>query len=261
MSTTQSLAEDEPHIRPTTKKTSTRYLYSAATLLLLILMLIGFQQFYLHGRAFPERPLTPPIRTLIIIHGVAMSLWMVLAVVQPLLIAQRMRKLHMKLGMLGVGLAAIVTISGIKVAVESARVAPPEARLWDLPLRNFMTITVFLMVVFAAYVTVGVLNRKRPQIHRPAMFLATLFVMPAPIDRIVPIVSLYQSNILGQIFGVFFPIFFIGGVFLLIKWLLTKSWDRHFAISWAVATLLGMGLMQLAKSPFSEAFANFLFSL
>ena len=85
--------------------------------------------------------------------------------------------------------------------------------------------------------------------------------MPAPIDRIPPIVSLYQSNFLGQIFGNFFPVFFIGGLFLVIKWLLTRSWDRHFAIGWAVATLLGIFIMQLARSPFSEAFANFLFRL
>lgn len=261
MSTTQTLAEGRPYALRSRGNGNTRYLYSAAFLLLLILMFLGFQQFFLHGRAFPNRPLTPPIRNLVIFHGIATTLWMILAIVQPLLIAQRWHRLHMKLGIYGVALATIVTITGLKVAVEWGRVAPPDAKLWNLPFKNFMTVPLLIMVVFGAYVTFGVLNRKRPQFHRPAMFLATLFLMPAPIDRIIPIVSLYQTNILGHIFGAFFPVFFIGGAFLLVKWLLNRSWDRQFAILWGVAVILGMGIMQLARSPASETFANLLFSL
>jgi hypothetical protein len=57
---------------------SARLFYSGAAALLLILMFLGFQQFYLYGKAFPNRPLAPPNRMLIITHGVAMSAWMVL---------------------------------------------------------------------------------------------------------------------------------------------------------------------------------------
>jgi hypothetical protein len=44
-----------------------RWFYSAASLSLLVLMFIGFQLFYLQGMAYPGRPLTPPIRTLLIV--------------------------------------------------------------------------------------------------------------------------------------------------------------------------------------------------
>lgn len=44
-----------------------RLFYLGAAMLLLVLMLLGFQQFYLHGRAFPNRPLTPEIRNLVIV--------------------------------------------------------------------------------------------------------------------------------------------------------------------------------------------------
>src|SRR5688572_29737527 len=61
-----------------------RWFYSISSLLLLVLTFIGFQLFYMKGQAYPGRPLTPPIRMLVITHGVLMSLWMLLAVIQPL---------------------------------------------------------------------------------------------------------------------------------------------------------------------------------
>src|SRR4051812_43633259 len=82
-----------------------RWLYSMASLSLLVLTFVGFQLFYLQGKAYPGRPLTQPIRTLIIIHGCLMTAWMLLAVTQPLLVGAGRRRWHMKLGIFGVALA------------------------------------------------------------------------------------------------------------------------------------------------------------
>jgi hypothetical protein len=60
-----------------------RWFYFAASVALLVLTFIGFRMFYLEGRAFPGRPLTPPIRGLLIAHGILMTVWILLAVVQP----------------------------------------------------------------------------------------------------------------------------------------------------------------------------------
>ena len=71
-----------------------RYFYAVATVLLLVLVISGFHFFHFEGRAYPgARELTPPIRMLLITHGVAMSAWMLLAIVQPLLVAQSRVKL------------------------------------------------------------------------------------------------------------------------------------------------------------------------
>jgi hypothetical protein len=40
----------------------------------------------LHGKAYPGRELAPEIRTLLIPHGIGMSAWFLLFLVQPLLI-------------------------------------------------------------------------------------------------------------------------------------------------------------------------------
>src|SRR6185295_8722883 len=94
---------------------SSRWFYSLASLSLLVLMFIGFQLFYLQGKSFPGRPLTPPIRTFIIVHGSLMTAWMLLAVVQPLLVGTGRKRLHMKFGMFGVALAASMILVGVRI--------------------------------------------------------------------------------------------------------------------------------------------------
>ena len=47
-----------------------RVFHVGTALLLLSLVLWGFHHFYFSGQAYPGRPLTPPIRTLVIAHGV-----------------------------------------------------------------------------------------------------------------------------------------------------------------------------------------------
>src|SRR5580704_7044809 len=102
---------------PTTKSNKSlaeHYFYSVATVLLLALTVVGFQLFYFHGMAYPGRPLTPPIKTLIITHGVAMSLWMLLSLVQPFLIASGNRRVHMALGKVAAVVAACLVVLGLK---------------------------------------------------------------------------------------------------------------------------------------------------
>src|SRR5882672_9865855 len=124
-----------------------RWFYSVASLSLLVLMFIGFQLFYLQWMAFPGRPLTPPIRTLIIFHGCLMTAWMLLAVGQPLLVGARRKHIHRKLGVLGAVLAAGMVVAGVRIGIESARVMPPETRLFGLDARQFMAIPVLSIVV------------------------------------------------------------------------------------------------------------------
>jgi len=71
-----------------------RLFYFGAAVLLLALMFLGFQQFYLHGKAYPNRELAPPIRTLLILHGASMLMWVLLFLVQPLLIVAGNRRVH-----------------------------------------------------------------------------------------------------------------------------------------------------------------------
>lgn len=226
--------------------------------MLLVLMFLGFQQFYLHGRAFPGRELTPPIRTLLILHGIGMTAWMLLFLVQALLIVAGNRRVHMMLGRVGAALAACIVILGLRVGIESARVNPPDMRLWGLAPKQFMAVPVISILIFAGFVFAGVWKRRRPEVHRPMMLLAVLAVIPAAIDRIDPIQSLYRGTVWGTIFGPFFSMLMVGLCFLVVKRLLTRSWDRWFAMGYAGLVVTSALTMQLATMSAWDHFASFL---
>jgi hypothetical protein len=258
MNPSTTLAFDQSQADAPAASNRARFFYFGAAALLFVLMLIGFQQFYLHGRAFPNRELTPPIRTLLILHGTAMSAWMLLFLAQPLLIASGNRRVHMRLGRFGAGLAACIVFLGVRVGIEAARVNPPDMKLWGLVPKHFMAIPLIAILMFAVFVIAGVWNRRRPEVHRPMMLLAALAVIPAPLDRIDAIRNLYSGTVWGTIFGPFFASLVIGLLFLVVKWLLTRSWDRWYARGYAGLVVAGALTMQLATSQVWDQFASFL---
>lgn len=226
--------------------------------MLLVLMFLGFQQFYLHGRAYPGRELTPPIRTLLILHGIGMTTWMLLFLVQPLLIVAGNRRVHMMLGRVGAVLAACIVILGLQLGIESARVNPPDMRLWGLAPKQFMAVPVISILIFAGFVFAGLWNWRRPELHRPMMLLAVLAVIPAAVDRIDAIQSLYRGTVWGTIFGPFFSMLVVGLFFLVVKRLLARSWDRWFAMGYAGLVVASALTMQLATMSAWDHFASFL---
>ena len=171
-----------------------RWFYSIASLSLLVLMFIGFQLFYLQGKAYPGRPLTPPIRTVIIIHGCLMTAWMLLAVTQPLLVGMRHQRIHMKLGVLGVVLAAAIVIAGLHIGIEAAGMSPPELRVFGLAPKEFMAVPVLSILVFGLFISLGVVNRRRPEVHRPMMLMASVSVIGAATGRITPLNAIYAGT-------------------------------------------------------------------
>ena len=221
-------------------------------------MLWGFQLFFFHGSAYPGRPLTPPIKTLLIAHGVGMALWVVLFIVQSLLISVRNVRLHMRLGFFGAGLAALVSVLGFNVAVGAARVNPPELKLWGLDPRQFLMVSLSAIVLFAAFVLIGILKRKTPDIHRPMMLLASIAVLPPSLDRITMIHNWFEGTILGNLFGAYGSTLVVGFVLVLLHWILTRRLNRSLAIGYAVIVIVACATMRFAASSGWAAVAHLL---
>lgn len=245
-------------VSASSKSFSQRWFYSLASLTLLVLMFIGFQYFYLQGKAYPGRPLTPPMRTLVIVHGVLMTGWMLLAVVQPLLVAKKRVRLHMKLGLLGVALALGIVIAGIMVGIEGARYAPPDLLLFDLNPKQFMTVPVLGILVFGLFVLIGVLNRYRSHIHRPMMLIASVSVMSAAMGRMRPLSMLIADTWCEAIFSAFFSSVVLAVIFLAVKCLLFRAFDRWFTAGVVLFAALSAALTQIAKTAAWDQFATFL---
>ena len=220
--------------QPKSQPAHNRFFYPMATLALLALTLIGFRLFYLHLQAFPGRPLTPPIRTLVIVHGVLMTAWMLLAVVQPVLIATGKKRLHMTLGKFAALLAVGIVAAGYLVAVNAARVNPPELRLFGLAPKEFLTVPLFAILAFGVLVFIGVWNRRRPEIHRPMMLMASLAIVSAALGRMPQLNGWYAGTRLEQWLTAFATTIAIGGLMLAVKCALERRFDRWFAAAFGI---------------------------
>jgi hypothetical protein len=93
-----------------------RRLYLTASLIFLALV------FWTFARTFYLKPFfrSPPLSTLLHIHGAVMTGWVILLVVQTSLIAAQRVQWHRQLGVWGAGWAALVVLVGSITTLEAA---------------------------------------------------------------------------------------------------------------------------------------------
>lgn len=252
--TDMSTAAPRRGLRSTSKPG--RWFYPLAGALMLALTVLGFKLFYFKGLSHPGREIPPPIRTLIVVHGVATSGWIVLFLVQPLLVALRKHRLHMALGRLGAGYAAVVCILGVMLGVRSAQATPPEVVIWGLSPKQFMAVPIVSILVFAVCVGAAVWRRKRPAEHRGLMLLATLSIMSAAVSRIDALSDLYVGTGLERLFGPFLMTLVIGAVLAGIACAVTRRLDRLLVGGVAALALVSVLTMAVARTPVWDAIAS-----
>jgi hypothetical protein len=213
---------------PVTRERMERMFYLGAASLMLIVVAMGFQQFYVHGRASDGGPVTQQIAPLVFLHGILMSSWIIALVLQSGLIVGGNRKLHMSLGIGGAVLASLLVIVGLSTAIASVHYNPESYKnIWGA--RRFLSLMLTNILGFGVLAGIGLKCRRRPEVHRPMMLLATLFVAgPAGFFRI-PFVSGPIMGAIHTILAPWVPMMVLGALLALIKWLMTQSWDRYFA--------------------------------
>lgn len=164
-------------------------LYLWAGIVALFIVFAGFARtFYLKG-IFA----TPELSNLLIVHGVLMTMWFGFFIVQVSLNYAGRNDLHRRAGLIGAVLAMFLVILGVMVTIESGRsgVSPVP----DVPAFVFMSVPLFDIGIFAAFVLAAVFLRRKPEAHKRLMLLATLSILTAPIARI-PLAFIEQGNII-----------------------------------------------------------------
>lgn len=165
------------------RRISDRPLYLLAAIVTPLVVLAGFARTYYLKGYFA----TPALPSLIVhVHGIIMTAWVLLFIVQVTLVARRQTKLHQRLGILGGVLAALVFVVGILTALfAAARVTsdPNSANLVPPPL-PFLIIPLGDMVAFAILVGTALYYRKRLDIHKRLMLVAAVNMMTPAIARI-----------------------------------------------------------------------------
>ena len=157
-----------------------RLFFGGMALLLLITVLLGFApSYYFHAAYGSQNVLTPSLH----LHGAAFSAWMVLLLTQTSLIAAHRVDLHRKLGVAGAILGAMMALLGAFVAITRARdglLFAPEG----VPPSVFLAIPLATVAVFPTLLGAALYFRKRSDIHKRLMLIATLELVTAAVARL-----------------------------------------------------------------------------
>ncbi|MFZ2020264.1 MAG: hypothetical protein WBA18_20850 [Terracidiphilus sp.] len=154
-----------------------KYFYLFASLLFAAIVAWGFSytvnQNLFH--AAPPRPL------LLWFHGAAFSSWVLFYIFQSVLVRTHNVKVHRLLGWFGAGLASVMVVLGFVTAVIMARF--DWFTLHETGTDVFLSVPWGDMFEFGPLVALAILWRKKPQLHRRLLFIATCCLLDAPFGR------------------------------------------------------------------------------
>lgn len=171
------LAEPRAVAKPRTLKKDRR-IYAWAAIAVPLIVLAGFARTYYLKGFFG----TPQLPALVHFHGLVMSLWVLMFVVQIRLVAVRRTDWHRRLGVAGAILAALVLIVGAKTALDAVGRAQTVPNL--PPPLVFLAVPLGDLLVFGTLVGLGIFYRRRPEIHKRLILLSCGAILPAAVARI-----------------------------------------------------------------------------
>jgi hypothetical protein len=154
--------------RPRRRK---RQFFLVASCLALLITFVGFFKTFI----LPSARGTFTAPAVIYIHGSLLFLWTMLLVTQSTLIQMRNVKLHRRLGFLSLGLVPGVVIStmavGVYVMKRDLALGGGQVAISSL-VGTFTT-----PIIFAVLVTVAIIYRRRPELHKRLMLLAMIAII------------------------------------------------------------------------------------
>ncbi len=212
--------------RPGTAKASglsrflNKYFYFCMSLLVALVVVYGFShtvnQNLIH--ATPERP------WLLWVHGAVFSGWVVFFILQSALVRTRNVKLHRTLGWFGAGLASVMTVLGISTAMVMDRFDFVHFHYPDS--KTFFAVQLLDMVSFTTLFWLAVYWRKKPELHRRLILMATCALTAAAFARFPGM-------------GPKFAYFGVDGLILLgVAWDLIVNRKIHAAYRYALPALV-----------------------
>jgi uncharacterized membrane protein SirB2 len=153
-----------------------RRFYSWAAIATALVVFAGFARSYYLKDAFGA----PALPALVHLHGIVMTLWFALLVLQVRLVAAQRTDLHRRVGILGAVVATLVLVVGIATAIGAAQrgftPGPPPLVFLSIPLGD--------MLVFGVLVSTGIAFRRRSDIHKRLMLLSSVGILGAAFARI-----------------------------------------------------------------------------
>ncbi|HVQ40545.1 MAG TPA: hypothetical protein VMS31_23590 [Pyrinomonadaceae bacterium] len=161
-----------------TRRRRERWFYLGMSIAVIVTVFAGFAPTYYLRPYFTASPLMP----LLHFHGMVFTSWVVLFVIQTTLVAAHRTDVHRRLGIAGGLIAALMVVVGVTTAVirASQGATPPGGP----PPLAFLVVPLGDMLVFATLVSAGFYFRRRPDVHKRLMMLATVSTMAAAVARL-----------------------------------------------------------------------------
>jgi len=189
--------------------------------------------------------MTTQIMPLIVAHGLAMSGWVILFLLQSILILTGRRRFHLAIGPLGGVLAAAIVILGTTVAPLSVHFSPQVYATLGGP-RPFLATMLVQMLSFGTLVGIGLAYRRRPEIHRPMMLLATIAIQSGSLGRFPYIQDLAAFPPLY----VWAPVLLFGALLFVLQWGMSRIPNRWYLMGYAgmvMASFLSVAVGRTAR--------------
>jgi hypothetical protein len=162
---------------------SERLFFTGFAVAITTAVVLGFARTFFFRAWYPDwARLHGAPETFFLIHGVAFAAWLLLLLAQTSLVAAGRVDLHRRLGVLGAGLAVVMLVLGIIGSLMAAS-RPTGFLNVPVPPLQFLVVPLFALGGFAAFVSLALLNRRRPQHHKRLMLLATIALAEAGVAR------------------------------------------------------------------------------
>jgi hypothetical protein len=154
-----------------------RYFYLFMSLVLAALVILGFSR-TVNANLFHANPPRP---LLLWMHGAVFSTWVAFFIAQSALVRARKVSVHRLLGWFGAGLATVMVVLGLAVAVVMTRF--DTAVLKQKGVEAFLSIPFEDMIIFGSCIAMAIYWRKKPEYHRRLIFIGSCQLMDAAIGR------------------------------------------------------------------------------
>jgi hypothetical protein len=159
-----------------------RYFYFFMSLLIAVVVAYGFShtvsQNLLHA-AVP-RPL------ILYFHAAIFSGWVLFFIIQSTLVRTHNTRLHRQIGWFGVALGIAIPLVGVSTAVTMARFNIVHFHATDA--KSFLIIPLYDMVAFTIPFALAIYWRKKSELHRRLLLIATCALTSAGFGRFPPYV-------------------------------------------------------------------------
>jgi len=210
---------------------------------MLVATAVGFRSFLAHGKGFGGGDITRQIVPLVVVHGLAMFSWIILFLMQSIFILNGNRRLHMRIGIGGAVLAGVMVPLGSVAAILSTRY---NAELYQ-PFggaRFFLATMLGEMLSFGVLVGVAIIYRRRPEIHRPMMLLASLMIISGALGR-CPYIGEFAAMPPLYALG---PALALGALFLVLQLGMIRALSRWFAFGYSAIVIASFIFIVIGRS-------------